>query len=394
MLSAVPRGSPGIGEAEAVISRQNYTRLMQSLRLPDRLPPLTRFEKPSPGEASAILQMSKLAACTVVENYCDAARRDGWIPAMRDQHAKPHGCLHGSFVVQPNVPPELAIGVFQPGARYEAIVRFSNAQETRKNDRFPDGRGVAIKLLEVPGEGLLPSSNADRANTTEQDFLLTNFPVFFGKNVPDYTEFLSLIASPHETWAARTRWALRILGFFAVRPTQFWIFVRNALQWVSSPLRITYHSMTPYRFGADRVVRYVLVPVQVPDADRKGDRSSSGDFLRDVLRAELRPRASPNVNGAVFDFAVQFREHVTPDDVEDASRRWRAFGDRRITLARLNIPLQNFDTAERWDAAERASFSPWHALPDHRPLGGLNRMRLAVYQASRETRHRMNMVPP
>src|SRR5436190_17593306 len=96
MLSAVPRGSPGIGEAEAVVSRQNYVRLLGSLRLPDRLPLLTRFEKPLPGEASAILQMANLAASTVVENYCDAARRGVRAPAMRDQHAKPHGCLHGS----------------------------------------------------------------------------------------------------------------------------------------------------------------------------------------------------------------------------------------------------------------------------------------------------------
>jgi hypothetical protein len=27
------------------------------------------------------------------------------------------------------------------------------------------------------------------------------------------------------------------------------------------------------------------------------------------------------------------------------------------------------------------SFNPWHALPDHRPLGGFNRTRRDIYQA-------------
>jgi hypothetical protein len=48
-------------------------------------------------------------------------------------------------------------------------------------------------------------------------------------------------------------------------------------------------------------------------------------------------------------------------------------------VAELIIPKQLFDTTERNEAGERASYSPWHSLPEHRPLGGISRARRAVY---------------
>jgi len=37
-------------------------------------------------------------------------------------------------------------------------------------------------------------------------------------------------------------------------------------------------------------------------------------------------------------------------------------------------------------------FNPWNWLPGHKPLGSVNRMRLAVYLASRQARRKLNMV--
>jgi hypothetical protein len=37
-------------------------------------------------------------------------------------------------------------------------------------------------------------------------------------------------------------------------------------------------------------------------------------------------------------------------------------------------------------------FNPRNSLPEHRPLGSVNRMRLAVYLASRQARRKPNMV--
>jgi hypothetical protein len=392
MLAAGVRGQPGMGAANSMFVPKNYEPLLSSLQLPDRLLPLTRFERMAPGEANTIARMVRRAASTVVENYCAAKQKDGSAFAMRDQHAKPHGCLQAAFFVRGDVPPELAFGVFQPNASYEAIVRFSNAHGTRQSDRIPDGRGMAIKLLHVRGRNILsPERSPDAA--VEQDFLLTNFPVFFAPNVTDYTEFLEIAALPRDTWREKLKQAVRVGVFFLLRPRELWIFSRHALQYPRSPLHATYHSMTPYLLGDARVVRYRASPAQVPRSEPKRLwRLCDENFLGRALAAELRARRPPVPDKAVFDFSLQVRHAVTPDDVEDASRAWRRRKDRLIKVARIEIPLQDFDTPRQWQSGENLSFSPWHCLREHRPLGGLNRMRLAVYRASLEVRHRLNMV--
>jgi hypothetical protein len=393
LSSALLRGRSGMGAANSLFVPKNYERLLSSLQLPDRLLPLTPFERMSPGEANTIARMVRRAASAVVENYCAAKQEDASAFAMRDQHAKPHGCLQAVFSVRGDVPPELAFGVFQPNARYEAIVRFSNAHGTRRSDRFPDGRGMAIKLLHVRGQNILsPEPTPD--GTVEQDFLLTNFPVFFASNVTDYTEFLEIIALPRDTWMEKLKQAVKVALFFLLRPRELWIFTRHSFQYSRSPLHATYHSMTSYLLGTDRVVRYKASPAQVPNSERLWRlwRLCDENFLRRALAAELRLSPPPVPDKAVFDFTLHIRHDAKPEDVEDPSRPWRRREDRLINVARIEIPLQDFDSPRQWHFGENLSFSPWHCLRDHRPLGGLNRMRLAVYRASLEVRHRLNMV--
>jgi hypothetical protein len=391
MVRPLLGGMPARGNSNAMVTPGDYERLLRALQLPDRILPLTPFERVSPNEASLINRMARLAASTVIENYCDARQVDVCADAMRDQHAKAHGCLCATFVVRDDVPPALAVGVFERGKCYKAIIRFSNAQGVRQSDRSPDGRGMAIKLLDVPGNGMLSSSA--EVTSTQQDFLLTNYPVFFGKNVEDYTEFLEIVALPHATWRASLKRVARLVRFYLPRLRQLWIFLCTAFQHVESPLRATYHSMTPYLLGQDTVVRYVAIPRQAPEPDATAWRVPGPNFLRRALIAEVRPRTPAPVGEASFDFCVQLRHGARPEDVEDASRLWRGRDDARIPLARIQIPLQDFDTAARWHRAETLSFNPWHCLPQHRPLGGLNRMRLAVYCASLEVRRRLNMIP-
>jgi hypothetical protein len=54
------------------------------------------------------------------------------------------------------------------------------------------------------------------------------------------------------------------------------------------------------------------------------------------------------------------------------------------------IPKQTFDGAAQLAWGDNLSFSPWHGLLAHRPLGSLNRMRRAVYPASSVKRHTLN----
>ncbi len=138
----------------------------------------------------------------------------------------------------------------------------------------------------------------------------------------------------------------------------------------------------------------LATPVRAPNAPPRMDRGRpNGNFLRAAMVAELNPETHSRDEKAVFDFAVRIRDAPTPEDVEDASLPWGP-GDRQVSLARIEIPMQAFDGATQRYDGEKVSFSPWHCLPQHRPLGGLNRMRLAVYRASLDVRRRMNMVPP
>jgi hypothetical protein len=69
-------------------------------------------------------------------------------------------------------------------------------------------------------------------------------------------------------------------------------------------------------------------------------------------------------------------------EIEDACVDWDEEKHPFVTLARIAIPPQDCTTTERKELCERLGFSPWHGLLEHRPLGGINRLRRAVYEAS------------
>jgi hypothetical protein len=96
----------------------------------------------------------------------------------------------------------------------------------------------------------------------------------------------------------------------------------------------------------------------------------------------------------VLDFSVRMRDAPTPKDVENAALWWTRPRDRIVLLGKIRIPRQGFETPNQLFDTERMMFSPWNCLPEHRPLGSINRMRLAVYLASLQVRRKLNMVRP
>jgi hypothetical protein len=42
---------------------------------------------------------------------------------------------------------------------------------------------------------------------------------------------------------------------------------------------------------------------------------------------------------------------------------------------------------------DNLSFTPWHALSEHRPLGGIQRARRVVYETISKLRHGLNNAP-
>lgn len=73
-------------------------------------------------------------------------------------------------------------------------------------------------------------------------------------------------------------------------------------------------------------------------------------------------------------------------EVEDACFEWDETKHPFETVATIRIPPQDFATKEQCAVCERLIFTPWHGIADHRPLGGINRLRRAVYEASAQMR--------
>ena len=63
--------------------------------------------------------------------------------------------------------------------------------------------------------------------------------------------------------------------------------------------------------------------------------------------------------------------------VEDPTVEWKS---PFIKVATLKLPSQTIDSPEQLEFCENLSFNPWHSLPEHEPLGGINRPRKQVYQ--------------
>ena len=399
MFFQIVRPAPPRTAANTAATPAQYKELANSLELPDRPMPLSKFERAVPGEAILIGRMARIAAHAVISNYCAMKISDCFANAMRDQHAKSHGCVKAEFIVRDDLPAEFTTSLFRPGARYPAIVRFSNGKGRPQSDRKIDARGMAIKLRGVESATLLRTLAPDRAGAGEHDFVLSSFPVFFCRDVVDYSELMNLVSAPHGTWREWLDLIKRVLEFGVRNPRQSVMFLLTgvvSLATIRNPLIATYHSMSPYLFGDDKVVRYVVRPERRRNNFARSwtfptwPRSRS--FLRDALVSDLDPAMHRLGDDFAFDFSVRVRHAASPNDAEDASRWWIAPRDRTVRLGSIEIPRQNFLTPDQLYECEHMTFNPWNCLEQHRPLGSINRMRLAVYLASLQVRQKLNMV--
>ena len=112
--------------------------------------------------------------------------------------------------------------------------------------------------------------------------------------------------------------------------------------------------------------------------------TSSPDFLRENMQKHLAQ------SEACFDFLVQLRKGSSEMLIEDPTLEWSEKDSPFIPVARITIPAQAFISPEQIEFCESLSFTPWHAIPEHRPLGGINRIRKTVYDTISRVRHELN----
>lgn len=285
---------------------------------------------------------------------------------LRDAHPKMHGCVRAEFRIEANLSPELAIGVFKSPQTFPAWVRFSNQNNSVAPDWNKDIRGVAIKLMGVEGEKLLQ----DHTHEQTQDFILISDNRFVTRDVAEFDGLVKGLTS----------------GFLAL----MWYFLthlrvaRNlfcSLKRHSNPLEIQYFSVAPYRLGV-KAVKYTLRPSE--GATTPFPQNSSPDYLREAMVRQLKSGA------AQFDFMVQFQTDPQMMPIEDPGIAWDEAVSPFVKVATLTIGRQDFDSDKQREFGDNLSFNPWHCLPEHRPLGGINRARRQVYAALSAFRHNRN----
>lgn len=328
---------------------------------------------------------------------------------LRGVHPKSHGCVKATFTINPDIDPELQVGLFAgPGKQFDAFIRFSNAAALVGPDIDKEGkhgsRGMAVKVLDVGGEVLIEDNGA-----CNQDFLMINLPVFAFANTEDYLRLDRVLDRDNDVPAgffaplqlqnpAITEEQRRsILAYIEAEDISAEAIQRIAdsagivgqIQStpVANPLGIQYFSAAPFLFGSDRVMKFSakpcaeVPPTEVPDPP-------SDNYLRDVLTETISRNEALH-----FDFMVQVRSEGDDLGIENASSLWDEARYPFISVAKITIPAPQLevDSEENKAHCEKLAFTPWHSLPEHQPIGSINRLRQSVYQVSAE--HRLEPPP-
>jgi len=98
--------------------------------------------------------------------------------------------------------------------------------------------------------------------------------------------------------------------------------------------------------------------------------------MRLLLEESLRSRELR------FAFQVQLQTSLVSMPLEDATVEWSEFESPFRTVAVLVLPQQDITGTAELAGWERRTYNVWNALQEHRPLGGINRVRRRAYAAS------------
>lgn len=276
----------------------------------------------------------------------------------RTLHRKQVLGLAATVEVLPDLPAYAAHGLLAAPSTYEALVRLSNGGFHVAPDKVPDIRGFAIKVLGIEGPGALGGS------TTVQDLLFINHPSFA---LPTSEDFVRLTEAAAKGQAATLRFAFVRGGLFGgvamlrrLRSTLGRPFAGFAAEtfWTATPL-----ANGPY------AMRLRVVPINPRPAPDRNDWA--GDIRSRLAEGPL-----------VYSIDAQFFVDETTTPIEDPTVDWPA---PYVPVARLTLAQQDPNDADGLALAERvsgATFDPWAALAEHRPLGEIMRARRMAYRVS------------
>ena len=152
----------------------------------------------------------------------------------------------------------------------------------------------------------------------------------------------------------------------------------------------TFYSQVPIRYGEfiGKVSVAPLSPTLSALTDAPLDLGDKPNGLREAVSSFFAD------TGAEWEVRVQLCTDLATMPIEDASVVWPETASPYVAVARLTAPPQLTWSVARAKAVDDAmSFTPWHGLAAHRPLGGVMRVRQPVYAAIATLRGRLNGCP-
>jgi hypothetical protein len=379
--------------------------------------PRCPFERIPDQEAQQITETTELTVQLLDMRYRPPKQ------ILRGVHPKSHGCVKATFTINPDIPPELQVGLFaMPGKQYDAFIRFSNAAavvgpDTTETKIDPNtgkeveveehgSRGMAIKVLDVGGEVLIDDNGAHN-----QDFLMINQPMFAFANTEDYlrldrillrdedvaAKFFALLQLNNPAITEEQRRNILMLAGVKEgedisrediqRVEKSFEIVTKIIQTtdLGNPLEIQYFSAAPFLFGLDKVMKFSAKPSPEVPPVKSPPRPRPPNYLRDAMTKTMNDNEPLH-----FDFMLQVRGKdanfgENNELIENASSKW---DDEFHSVAKITIPMPQpeVDSEENKAHCEKLAFTPWHSLVEHQPIGSINRLRKDVYAASAKHR--------
>ena len=304
--------------------------------------------------------------------------------APRASDAKSSACAVGALTVAPDLPPELAQGLFARPGTHPVAVRFAQGPGEHLGDRVSTHRGMAIKVFDVDGERL-PSHRAPT-----QSFVFATGATFPSGTTEGFLRDGTVIgkatALPEVVKSAVSSAARNFNRVLHAMETDSAVADFYGHKF-SHPLSDPYYSQMSMRWG-DHVAKLGTFPTSDaqsrledwrldPHQDEDGFRHATVEIFRDHdVRFELR---------------TQLWTDADSQPIEDGSVEWPEAESPYRRVATIELPCQNAYSPERQRFFDEVmTFCRSHSLAAHRPLGSVMCARLQVYPALSAFRHRKN----
>ena len=344
------------------------------------LPYESRYEVEEEGEQDTRAQLLHTLHGISATTYKDSGH------ATRSVHAKSHGLLRGHLNVLDGLAPELAQGIFGQPGRFEVVMRYSTIPGDILDDKVSTPRGLAIKLIGVPGvqlSSLDTDANAADRDASTQDFVLVNGPTFLAPTAKKFLGSLKLLASTTDK-VPRLKQALSTVLQGAEKALEAVGGESGTLKSLGGHpethvLGDTYYSQVPILYG-QYMAKVSVAPVSPELAALKGvpvDLHDKPNGLRQAVM-DFFTRHS-----ATWEVRVQLCRNIETMPLEDASVVWLEEESPYFAVARITaLPQAGWSEALSRLVDDGMAFSPWHGVLAHRPLGSIMRVRKAAYQMS------------